>query len=104
MDTNTLASRLNVSPKTLRRRIRDIGTFEKVDGQYYFTEADVAFLQDTFIQPDNELVERLDLNVSEPLDTSILHNYWSNTASRRTVKKKWEERQARLRAELAKIA
>lgn len=98
MDTATIASKLNVSAKSLRRKIRSIGTFEKVDGQYTFTEADFELLKASYVTAEEaqEMTERLDLDMSPALHTSILTNYWSNDTSRKIVKDKWELRRQRL--------
>lgn len=105
MNTTTLANRLGLTPKNLRRRIRKSGlTFRKELGEYVFSEQDYETLKGLFFatpEETDQLIERLDLDMSKPLDTSILYNYWSNSTSRKAVKDKWELRQARLRQAIA---
>lgn len=104
MDTVTIASRLNMSPKALRRKLRTIGTFQKVDGQYFFSEEDYRKLMEQLSPEPSNLVERHDLNTDEAMSTEKLKNYWTDPQARAEARRKSAHRRRKLLLAIAQAS
>ena len=112
MNSTTVASRLNISTKRLRRLVRKLDEFTPVGtgSRYEFTEADVKILSD-YLESTKEPApkkvklpeEVLDLTIDRPLPIKVAASIWSDPKARAAARTTWADRQAKLKERLAAI-
>lgn len=112
MNSTTVASRLNISTKRLRRIVRKLDGFTAVGTghRYEFTEAEVKILSDyleSAVKPTTKKVklpeEVMDLNIDRPLPIKVAASIWSDPKARAAARTTWADRQAKLKERLAAI-
>lgn len=111
MNSSTVAARLNIPTKRLRRIVRKLDHFKAVGtgSRYEFTEQDVEVLADYLATPKKTVKgvelpkEIMDLDIDRPLPISVASSIFSDPAARAASKKKFADRQAKLKERLKAI-
>ena len=104
MNSTTVASRLNISTKRLRRLVRKLDEFTPVGTghRYEFTEAEVQILSD-YLEKVKLPEEVIDLDIDRPLPVKVAASIWSDPKARAAARTTWADRQAKLKERLAAI-
>ena len=112
MNSTTVASRLNISTKRLRRIVRKLDGFTAVGtgSRYEFTEADVKTLSDYLESTEKPTPKKvklpeevMDLDIDRPLPVKVAASIWSDPKARAAARTTWADRQAKLKERLAAI-
>lgn len=112
MNSTTVASRLNISTKRLRRIVRKLDGFTAVGtgSRYEFTEADVKILSDYLESTEKPTPKKvklpeevMDLDIDRPLPVKVAASIWSDPKARAAARTTWADRQAKLKERLAAI-